>query len=180
MCNGASDCADGSDECICSDVVTGHRLKGCDRSIQELHRLTEREKMLMSSNSTFRSCFEDVVLPLTLDSASKTPCTASLVEAMCKEKCAGFKVHCGNIDWVKFCSHSVRWLDYQCSDPVSKESNEKLTMGAPSDWDMICDGSADCRNSVDEMNCSNKFYCLNNEGAVHRWVCHFMLERVIF
>ena len=106
VCDGVADCSDNSDECICSDVISGERSAGCTTHSDSI---VAGEQHNVPSNDTFASCFTAFYTDLYRN--RKSYGDPDVVRARCEARCKGFKVHCGKIDFTSFCagSHVLRY-----------------------------------------------------------------------
>ena len=87
------------------------------------------------------------------------PCNGTNPRALCEDHCGGYAAHCARISWISCC---YGWqLKYQCTD------KESFGLNNDDDLRMICDGYNDCSNGLDEMNCSNRFYCQDGQKSVY-------------
>ena len=168
VCDGVMDCRDGSDECLCSDVVQ------C--TYKQQNYCVPRRKYCSKTLTWYSECIPE------------TPPDCTDAEVISKDspnplvKCLGsispqsmdifdLKVaqhHCVtqcDPKWTHFCdfmfdpgSHGFRQV---CSNPKGTEILK--TVG----WDKLCNGVKDCSGGEDEMKCPGFHFC---DGGEDEWI----------
>ena len=93
------------------------------------------------------------------------PCESEVMLRMCLDLCTGFKTHCPRIEWGEFCEMGAEsWASYKCSETEHINTKDSDEDGIS----RICDGVFDCSTLVDELNCSNRFYCSDGSRSVDK------------
>ena len=154
------DCQDASDECICSDVITGARAEGA-RGDNYFNNWAECLTTSIEYRKRYRE--KNTSIPSTQQCDIKQS-----VEA-CHLKCQGNSEHCKRINWRGHCLEK-HMLKYLCSDGDDLSSEQGPFLGLHSELDRshICDGKFDCASKVDEKNCSDRFVCKDGLRSIYK------------
>ena len=160
VCNGQMDCQDASDECICSDVITGARKRGCQ---PEADKSFNNWAECLTKAIDYQDRYEDKTSP------SKSQCDIKQSEEACHLKCQGNSEHCKRINWKGHCLEN-HMLKYFCSngDELRSEQGPFLGLHSVQDKSLICDGKFDCASKIDEKNCSDRFLCNDGLRSIYK------------
>ena len=113
VCNGVADCLDSSDECLCSDVITGHRTTGaeqCTHTPSQNSAIQEHDYLY--GNGSFFQCVNQAFK--TFEKFVDIACDRKVLEGICEEieECKGYITHCPRLKWNNRCwNHTVV---YEC------------------------------------------------------------------
>ena len=181
LCDGVSDCYDGADECLCEDFVKidcptinssvcvskdefckiKQALPGnftCNFPYVEDLNCTDINQQKEFKGNPLLECIEkhDWILRTNLTSFRDS----------CKTNCSDVENFVGE-KWYKFCDKITTvafQTDYEflcVSGDISRQTcNIKK----------LCDGTADCTNGADEVECPGRFYCYLNHTESMEWV----------
>ena len=176
VCNGYKDCMDGSDECMCEDIVT------CDYGIEQY--CIPREKYISSSNM-YTNCTDR---NLHLDKREKklgqdfTQLQVCLMKFYRTEVDILFFVDEGK-DYSKWCHANCNSSYSQFCDQIKFSQNEFWEIKFECDGDnnknhtvkqldvkTICDGVKNCEDMTDEIACPGRHYCKGVASETNFWV----------
>ena len=176
VCNGYKDCMDGSDECMCEDIVT------CHYGIEKY--CIPREKYTSSSN-TYTDCTDR---SLHLDTKEKKEWQYLSQIQIClqvkffetinilsfrdegKDVSKWCQANC-NSSYSQFCDQITLhkgefWgITFKCD-----VNNKKTVEIKYLDVKTICDGVVNCEDMTDEIACPGRYYCKDVANGTNFWV----------
>ena len=169
LCNNVQDCADGSDECFCSEFVVLSSPQTTDKICLEPEqycdaKIDERISPDFSSETGYHKCedpedYWDNLNPIDscLDDAFRNLNTATDIAITdLAEYC---RVNCSQVKngWERFCSHIVSGYPHPYEFICDTEDwTERYFLRK------LCDGEINCGNHADEIGCPGRFYCSPN------------------
>ena len=180
LCNGMSDCPDGSDECLCEGFVkvecptinstfclaedeycSFKDKMSADNLTCMLKNTTDMNCRDIAQNSTsiknpFVKCVDKHHLNFMINRTSSYD--------LCRNDCSDITDFV-DAQWFKFCDRIfmfnegfMNYMKFMCAPGESCEIEN------------ICDGTAECSNGADELECPGRFFCYPNSTDRMEWV----------
>ena len=173
LCDGYKDCRDGSDECMCDDVVTCHDglEKFCVpkekyQTSGDLYRLncSGTEDLNLNEARTLSTLHQ---LKVCIDYFFETMDSMLMIDAMGTEGIITWCHSNCNSSYLHYCDNLVSMSD---TYPVVRFRCEKKYEYII-EVQQVCDGTLDCDSGEDEAACPGRYYCKDGWTAAYCATC---------